>query len=236
MPAHVARLSAVLLTVLTAASGCSRSVPGAAHAVSARDGAARMVVAADLEKLLLTDQQVQGIIGAPDVVSTRPYTGITPSQGEMYSDPGCAPAIWNTMFPVYDGSGYTGAVGRWVEEPGERWTHHVDQAVVSFPSADAAARFVVRVEMLWQRCADVHLSTVEPPPAHKRIWYTIGYPTITDDISTVVDYREGHEGLAEVRAITSRSNVVIDLDTEGFGMTAEQATALAKAIADKVPH
>jgi hypothetical protein len=234
MPPQFARLTAGLLTVLTVVSGCSRSVPGAAHTLAARDRTARTVAPADLDKLLIADKQVAEIIGAPDVVTTRTYTGITPSQGEMYSDPSCAPAIWNTMFPAYDGSGYTGAVGRWVEERGEQWTHHVDQAVVSFPSADDATRFVVRVEMLWQRCADVHLSTVEPPPAHKRLWYTIGYPKISDDISTVVDYREGHEGLAEVRAITSRSNVVIDVDTEGVGMNAEQATALVNAIAQNI--
>lgn len=202
--------------------------------MSARDGAAPLVSPADLNKLLIDDSRVQTIVGAPGVVTTRRYTGITPSRGETYSDPGCASAVWNTMFPVYDGSGYTGAVGRWVEEPHDG-SHHIDQAVVSFPSADAATRFVIRVGMTWQRCANSQLNTSDPPPSQTKQWYAIGYPRLFNDIWTVVDHREGDEGLVEVRAITSRSNVVIDVDTEGAGMYAEQATKLVTAIADNIP-
>jgi PknH-like extracellular domain len=68
------------------------------------------------------------------------------------------------------------------------------------------------------------------------VWYTIGYPHVSEDISTVVSYREGGERLTEVRAIASRSNVVIDVDTEGIAMSGEQAAALVKAITDKIPH
>ncbi|OBK33744.1 hypothetical protein A5658_12910 [Mycobacterium sp. 1245111.1] len=224
-----------VLTVAAVLCGCSRSVPGQARAMSARDRSAPLVSPADLNHLLLDDTRVQTIMGTSGVVTVRRYSTITPSRGESYSDPGCSSAVWNTMFPVYDGAGYTGVAGRWVEEPKDG-PHHIDQAVVSFPSADAATRFVIRISMTWQRCANTQLHTSDPPPSQATQWYDIGYPQLSGDISTVVDHREGDTGLVETRAITSRSNVVIDVDTEGAAMYAQQATTLISAIADNIPH
>lgn len=233
----VVRSAALMLACVTvAAAACSNTVAGAARVRPARDGKAPMVAPADLDKLLLSDAQVSELMGAAGLVTFESYAGIPPPVGEIYSDPSCAEAVWNTMWTAYNGTGYTGGAGRKVGEPADKHPLHTDQGVVSFPSADAATRFVVRAVLDWERCADTHLSSTEPPPDSSTSWYTVGFPRASDDVSTVVDSVEGGQGRTIAHAITSRSNVVIDVYAAGMAMTADKAVAMVNAIADKMPH
>lgn len=140
------------------------------------------------------------------------------------------------MWTAYNGTGYTGAVGRKVHEPGDKHPHEADQGVVVFPNADAATRFVVRTVLDWDRCADAHFSASYPGPTPGTDWYTLGFPLASDDISTVVATVEGGEGQTYAHAITSRSDVVIDVYAGGMAMTADKAMAVVKAIASKMRH
>ncbi len=129
-----------MLSCAAVAAACSTTVAGTARPLPARDGKAPVAAPADLPKLLLSDAQISDIIGVGPLVTFDPYTGITPPQGESYSDQSCAEAVWNTMWTAYDGTGYSGAAGRKVGEPGDKHPHDIDQGVVSFPTADAATR------------------------------------------------------------------------------------------------
>lgn len=195
-----------------------------------------MVAPDGLEKLLLSDAQISDIVGVNGLVTFHTYTGIMPPQGETFSDPSCAEALFNTMWTGYNGTGFTGGAGRKVGEPGDRHDHDIDQGVVAFPNADAATRFVDRTVLGWDHCADVHLSDTSPPPDSKTDVYTIGFPSTIDDIPTVVNTAEGGEGYVCARAITPRSNVVIDVYVCGKGFTAAQAVAVVKSIANKMPR
>lgn len=227
------------LACVITTSACSHVLTGQPRALSARDSSAPTVAPADLDKLLLSDRQISDIIGAGPLATFHTYSTITPADaGETFSDPSCAEAVYNTMWTAYDRSGYTGALGHGLREPGDRHPHAVDQGVVAFPTADAATRFVARVTTAWQHCADAHFSDTGPSgpsPNTRTDWYTVGYPIISD-ISTLVVYPEGRREQTDVRAITSRSNVVIDVGATGPAMPADKLVAIVNAIAAKLPH
>lgn len=201
-----------------------------------------MVAAESLDRMLLSENRIDEIVGGGSaragsggfIISQR-YSLITPPQGESFSDPSCASTLYNTMYTGYAGSGYTGVAGRRLHEDPHP-THFIDEAVVAFPSADAAERFVVRTALGWERCADVHLSTSEPPPDPVTLFYTLGFPSVTGDVATVVNVLEGGEGKACAHAIASRANVVIDVHIGGPGITAAQPVSIVGAIAENMPH
>jgi hypothetical protein len=231
---RVARAVVAVLACVGMTMGCSSTVSGTARVQPGPDATAQTVAPADLDKLLLSDAQITDLFGAA-VVTFERYPDITPPRGETFSDPSSAEAVFNTMWTTYDGSGYTGAAGHKLGEPGTP-AHVIDQGVVSFPSADAAARFVVHTVLGWDRCAGTHFSALAPPPKPATESFTVGSPHTSGDISTMVDSVDGSQGLTYARAITSRSNVVIDAMAAGADITTDKAVAVVNAITTKMPH
>jgi hypothetical protein len=232
----VARSAVLLALCGGCVVACSTAVAGTARVQTPRDASAPKVAPADLAKLLLSDQQVSEIVGVAGMVSFHPYQDIPPPVGETYSEPRCAEALFNTEWPSYDGSGYTGALGHKVGEPGNRSAHEVDEGVVSFPDAGAATRFVIRTSLDFDRCADNHFSTTDPPPKPETNYYTIGFPKVVGDVVAITSTAEGADGYACAKAITSRSNVVIDVYFCAKDATTKTPIDLVNAIANNVPH
>ena len=175
-------------------------------------------------------------VGQPGLVNHDPYDEIPPPKGESYNDPSCIGAVYNTMYTAYEGIDYTGVAGTKVGEPGDKWgTTDTDQGVVSFRDADAASRYVTRTLIDWDRCADKRVSGKSGPDDAVVTW-TIGFPTVTDDIPTLLISPEGGDRFVCERAITSRSNVVIDVYVCAKNAQPEQAVAVVHSIADKMPH
>jgi hypothetical protein len=230
----VARTAVLLALCGGCVVACSTAVAGTARVQTPRDASAPKVAPADLATLLLSDQQVSEIVGVAGMVSFHPYQDIPPPVGETYSEPRCAEALFNTEWPSYNGSGYTGAAGHKVGEPGDRPAHEVDEGVVSFPDAVSATRFVVRTSLDFDRCADLHFSDTVPPPQPQTNYYTIGFPKTVGDTTTVVSALEGGEGQTCAKAITSRSNVVIDVYFCAKDATAKTPVDLVNAIANNV--
>lgn len=226
----------LMVACVAVAAACSTTVSGTPRPEAARDAGAPMVAPAGLERLLLSDAEMSGVLGVPGLSTYKPYTGITPPEGETYSDATCAETMYNTMWTAFDGSGYTGGAGRKISEPGDKPEHDVDQGVVSFPDADVASRFVVRTVLGWDRCADVHFSATTAGPNPRTDFYTLGFSSMSGDIATLINTAEGGEGYVLARAITSRSNVVIDVYVAGKAMTTDRAASVVKAIANKMPH
>lgn len=226
----------VCLVVACVAAACSTSVPGVARIQPPPGAGSPTVKPVDLDKLLLTDREMGAAIGAGTLITVDSYQTIQPSQGERYSDPSCAEDYSNTMFTAYDNSGYTGVAVRHIGEPGDRPVEVADESAVSFPSAAAAAGFVWRQVLDWDRCAGKHFSVTAAPPDQRIFRCTFGNPDSTGDIAKVVNEVEGGRGRTHARAIASRSNVVIDVDLPGLDMTAAKATAVVDGIARKMPH
>lgn len=217
-------------------AACSTTVPGSPQAQAPRDADAPTVASSDLARLLLSDQQVSDIVGVTGMVKSDVYSDIPGPQGESYSEPRCAEALYNTMWTSYDGSGYSGAAGQRVREPGDDSYNNVDEGVVSFPDAAAATRFVVRTSLEFDSCADVHFSDTSAPTDSETYFWTIGFPQNVGDTVTVVSTEEGQERYGCAKAITSRSNVVIDVYWCAQGAAAKTPADLVNAIANNMPH
>ncbi|WP_123027305.1 sensor domain-containing protein [Mycolicibacterium stellerae] len=231
------RLRALALGTVMLCAGCAQTVNGDPRSIAAADGAAPAVAPADLGTLLLSDAEMSDAIAVPGLVSHDPYQELTPPQGESYSDPSCAGALFNTMYTAYDGIDYTGMVGRKVGAPGDEWgLTDTDQGVVSFRSADEASRYVVRTQLDWDRCSDKRVSVSENKDDKLPQTYTVGFPTVTDEIPTLLISPEAGDGYLCERAIASRSNVVIDVYVCADDVKAEQAVAVVNSIANKMPH
>lgn len=232
---RIGRAAAAALTCAVCVVGCSATVAGTPRPLSARDSGAPVVAPPDLDKLLVTDAAMSDLVGAPGLVTFRTYTQINPPYGEVFSEPACAETLFNTMWTAYTG-GHTGTAGHKLAPPGKNAEHEIDEGVVSFPTADAASRFVVRAVMGWDRCGDHHFSERDPGPDATPEFFTLGFVAMSGDIATVVNSVEGGEGQTCGRAIAARSNVVIDVYVCGDNATAAQPVAVVNAIAAKMPH
>jgi hypothetical protein len=88
-------------------------------------------------------------------------------------------------------------------------SHQVWQAVVSFPSANDAARFFSSLAQRWQACSMRQFHYIDPGQPDK-VW-TLGPIAITNGTLSTTDTLVGGNGLACQRALTVSNNVAIDV-------------------------
>ena len=129
--------------------------------------------------------------------------------------------------PVYAGSGWIAMQGQVVREPGEASKHSVVQAVISFPSAQAATDFVAQQSGNWGKCNAKSITTTLQDGSHAT-WLV---NAVTKDNSMVQAQltQEGGNGWACQRALTADNNVVVDVAACGYS-PAGQATAVVSTI------
>jgi hypothetical protein len=125
---------------------------------------------------------------------------------------------------------------RWQElyEPGDTWSHIVDQGVVLFPSARNAGAFFTASAQRWAACANRQL-TYTKPGQPDGVW-TVGAVSNTNGILSATKTLEGGNGRSCQRALTVANNAVIDVIACSY--TQSDATAgvnIAHQIAAKVP-
>src|SRR5262249_2091012 len=135
------------LLIVVATIGCARTVDGDPR-VAGASGPAN----SELDRMLLSDAQINGIMTATAMVTYRTYTDIPVQPGEVYSDPQCAVALFNTTVPAYRDSGYVAPRGKKISENVNYMTHDVDQAVVAFESPSEAEKFVAAATAAWRSC------------------------------------------------------------------------------------
>lgn len=74
------------------------------------------------------------------------------------SNADCLGAAHIVQPAVYADSGFTAILFDVQHEPGNRYTHSIEQAVTSFPSADQALAFVTGQAGKWKACAGQHVT------------------------------------------------------------------------------
>lgn len=182
-----------------------------------------------LDGLLLTPADVDTTMGAKGMTVYRPWNA--PNDlgfDNPSSPPECIPLGGAVEAPVYAGIGWTAIRGQTLQEP-TNFTHSVDQGVVLFPTAHAAAAFVNASTQSWAACAN-------------RTWHdnvnnaqmNNGAVSTTNGILTTTATNPRTKGWTCQRALTSRNNVVIDVAACTYNTT-EQGVSIAAQIAAKVP-
>jgi hypothetical protein len=218
---------ASVLILIASIAGCARTVAGDPHIAGAFGPISSELsfTQPQLDRMLLNDAHINTIMNARTMRTYRVYTGIPVQPGEVYSDPHCAVALFNTTVPAYSTSGYVGTRGKEVAENLNSMAHDVDEAVVAFQSPSEARKFVGTARAAWQACGGRRVTytgtdrVVQP--------WTLGMPRTVGEIiainnETIDEWGCGH-------AMASKSNVVVDVDACGYNV-ADEATAIVRAM------
>jgi serine/threonine-protein kinase len=191
------------------------------------------VTEAALDGLLLTPAQIDTTMGANGMSIARPWSTFNDvGFNNPASPPECIPLSGAGEAATYNGSGSTAVRGQSLLDKDtsgkHRYLHWTEQAVVMFPSAQAASAFLNAATQGWPACANRGF--------HDNVdnaQWSAGQVTTTNGILTATAAVTPSTGWACQRALTARNNVVIDATGCGFNTT-EQGISIAAQIASKV--
>ncbi len=180
-----------------------------------------------LDSILLSARDVDTVMGASGMepAEAKTFHALLVPPGTM-SDPDCRGTVFVLQQPVYQGSGYTAVSEQELHEPGNPYAHLVDQAAVSFPSADQAVAFVKNSADKWRACGG---QTVTNSFNGQTDRWIVG--DLTGVVPTIVQLHTlaGGATWACQHVLSAVSNVVIDVVA-----CADQISDQARLIADKM--
>ncbi len=178
-----------------------------------------------LDSVLLSVQDVNTSMGASGMQPEQAtFHALLVPPGTM-SDPNCRGTVFVAQQPVYQGSGYAAISGQELHEPGNPYAHLVDQAAVSFPSADQALAFVTNSADKWRACGGQTITLSFNGQSDRWI---VG--VLTGVVPTIVQLHTLASGTWACQHVLSAvSNVVIDVIA-----CADQISDQARIIADKM--
>jgi hypothetical protein len=218
---------ASVLILIASTTGCARTVAGDPRVARAPGPAGSELVFTqpELDRILLNDTHINTIMNATSLTTYRLYTGIPVQPGEVYSDPRCAVALFNTTVPAYSASGYVAARGKKIGDNQNSMAHDIDEAVIAFPGPTEARTFADAARAAWQGCGGRRVTytgtdrVVQP--------WTFGRPRTVGEIIAINNETLDAWGCGH--AMASKSNVVVDVDACGFHV-ADEATAIVRAM------
>jgi serine/threonine kinase PknH len=229
--------------VLRQPATTSRSAPTGQPTISAEPTATSAPIApvaeAALQGLLLSPDQIDTTMGTTGTTVTETTTAMEDNSDHV-ADQACRPLAGNVIAPVYAGSGWKSFRENVIREPGDKWTHGVDQGVVLFSSAQEADAFFTASAQQWPACANRQFSTtVAGKP--DQLW-TVGPVSNTSgtlSASTTRNVSPGWAWESCQRALTVANNVVIDVDACNLNPSdapSDAAVSTVHQIAAKVPN
>ncbi|WP_083743453.1 serine/threonine-protein kinase PknH/PknJ [Mycobacterium rhizamassiliense] len=184
---------------------------------------------AALDGLLLSPAEINAAMGATGMTVEQPWKTLADvGLDNPSSPPECLPLGGAGEAPVYNGSGFAALRGQTLQEP-QHFTHAVDQFVLLFPSAAAAAAFYSTSTQGWQACANrsyhdnVHNVEMNTGPV-----------STANGMLSNSETNPRTKGWTCQRALTARNNVVVDVAACGHNTT-DQGVSIAAQIAAKVP-
>jgi PknH-like extracellular domain len=165
-----------------------------------------------LSSLLLVPQEGDPIMGANGMQDIGGF-GSPDTNAFTMSKPECLGAAHIVQPSVYEDSGYTGILFDVEHEPGNRYTHSIEQAVTSYPSADQALAFVTGQVGKWKACAGQNVTdSLKGAPTS----WTFG-ELVGDAPKIAMRYnRHNARGWTCQRALSAVMNVVIDVKACAF--------------------
>jgi serine/threonine kinase PknH len=183
-----------------------------------------------LPGLLLTQPELSAIIGA-DVPTAHPVKDTM--YGNTIADAECIGLHHPAMGASYEGSGYLALRHQQLDSAASD-PRFVD-AVVSFPDAGDAARYVRVAELNWDTCSNRTINERNPAKegAPDDLW-TIGTVSESDGIVSAEKVREGASGWTCQRALAALNNIVIDFRICGSNLAPSVVPAVVTAINRKI--
>jgi hypothetical protein len=229
------RTPAVAVVVAAAVlTGCATTVPGTPVAGEEPRPSSPPVTAGALEGLLLNEAEINKAMGATEMTVLETSKQMWDSSKEV-SRVECLGAYGAAEYEVYTGSGWSAVRYSSLQEPGDDPPHFAEQAVVSFPSRDVAAKFFEGSAQAWARCANSGYSFKLPDWPVPAQW-TVGDVASTDGMLSTSMVMEDGDGWGCGRALTVGNNLVIDVSTCSYNETGTPAQTIAQNIAAKLPE
>jgi serine/threonine-protein kinase len=178
--------------------------------VASCSGTPRPVAADALAGLLLSPAEIENVMNAKGITVNATSTEMFDDSAHI-PDQDCLFIEEPTEAPVYNGSGWIAMRSQYLREPGDDVEHEIWQAVVSFPSANDAARFFGASVQRWPACSNrqyhwININDAGPPDT---VWTVGPIVKINDTLSAT---RGGEEGACQ-RALTVSNNIAIDVAT-----------------------
>ena len=225
------------VVVLAAVAVAGTSAVEGRHRGSSASGAASPpapVAAPALAGLLMTADQVAGIVGAATMGTIAVGPALIPDNQREIAEADCLSA-WNAgQHSVYAGTGETGVYSQTLRAEEKPVRHFANQAVIAYPTAVAAERVVANQFAQWSACSGRTVASTPPPPRTPRL-FTFGPVTNTGRILSMTQTSVDNAIWGCQRAVAARNNVVIDIRACRPDTT-NQAVDILDAIAAKIPH
>ncbi|MCX2934804.1 sensor domain-containing protein [Mycobacterium sp. CVI_P3] len=224
------RLPVIAAALCLSLSGCSAITAGAAMPAQQ----APLTSPDALPALLLSAPDVGAALASDDVVVTTDV-GKAWNDSAHFADTNCLAIAGAAQQGVYAGSGSTAVHGQVLREPpsAPRWSHYAVQAVVTFPTAQAAADFFTASQRGWAACSNRELNYAQPigPP---QVW-SVGQTSTDHDVLAVSRVQQGPQRWACQRALTVHSNVAVDVEACSLDGPTTAASTIAGQIAGRLP-
>jgi eukaryotic-like serine/threonine-protein kinase len=225
---------AALVVVAVMATKSRPAVPPASTGTPTAAGPSGPLNSTALSGLLLPPEQVAGIVGAAALVQESfADSVIDDSQKLLQKD--CIGVMAPAQHLVYADAGWTGVRSQALRNAGEGpRIYAVIQAVISFPTVDAAKKLLADQQSQWASCSGRTLSLAFPTPPTPQLW-TAGTPADMDGTMIMTQTLKDGGGMQCQRALGVRNNVAIDVSACRYDI-AEQALDIVHGIAAKIPR
>jgi len=227
--AHNERIGRHLIAFAILLTGCSGGTPAVSSSAELTT-TTPSVAAAALDELLLSAAEVNTAMGTRSMTVAGTWTTMLDASSHI-PDKDCVFA-YPADNSVYVVSNWTAVRRQILDQPGGHSTHEVTQAVVSFPSAEDAARFFASSAEHWPACANRQYRHTSPDDPD--VVWSAGPLADADGTLSVTDTRQGTKTWACQRALTVNSNIAVDIAACVPGNPADIAVNIAHQIAAKV--
>ncbi|BBX08751.1 sensor domain-containing protein [Mycolicibacterium aichiense] len=222
------------LVVSALLSGCVSTVGGTALRGDSADLEmfdVPTLTESDLDRVLLTAGEVNGIMGATGIRMTASSQNMS-DNSDGVSDVDCLAAIYGAEQMVYQGSGWSAVRDQVLQEPTTDNEHWVEQIAVLYPSSEKATAFVEKSRTTWQKCGGTSID-IDNSDVHST--WRIDTADVSGDILTQVSTQRNAGGWGCQHALTSASNVVVEawacsnsIDDEARAIAADMIKNAAK--------
>ncbi|MEO3761060.1 sensor domain-containing protein [Mycobacterium sp. B14F4] len=193
----------------------------------------RLVTAAQLPQLLLGLDEVKQAVNAPALAEVEDARGLSGDQGINVNPRECINALFGGGASAYERGPSRAAFTRALSGDGQSGMILLNQTVSTFDSTAAATHFVSRMVGQWRGCAGRSVTLIvdgEP------LVLDVGQPLENGTVIVLRNtLRGGVAGFSTDRTITSKANVVIDLDAQGYDL-GESLPTIANRIVERVPN
>jgi eukaryotic-like serine/threonine-protein kinase len=193
-------------------------------------GQASPVPASALAGFLVPAPELATMMGVPTMQVVESSADSFANISSYISDKDCTGPYQPADMAAYANTGSLGSQLQFLKN--NSGAEAVQQAVVAFPTADAAQKVLAEQHQKWSACAGRNFTLTLPNESPHR--WAFSPLTTPDGALVLTTSREGKIYAGCQRALTARNNVIVDVGACSFSLD-KKGVDLLKAIVAKIP-